>query len=146
LLGYRNLPSVYQAKRLTITAMDGSHLKYVVMYEPVTCQWVGIDVTEGTREPEMSLDVFDLLWTACAVADSRDDLVTTLLLMNGFLSPEIVGTRQATRARWAVRTAWKRRTDLFQAEGNFSTHICDGCADCDNGELFHRIADESERE
>jgi hypothetical protein len=134
----RSLPSEYNAKRITINIDAEQTPTFLMLREPASCRWVAVPLDVVNSET-LWLDVFDLLWKAVCVADTRDELEQALLLQHNFLSPEVTSSRLAHKLEAAVRKMPATIRELFLDPEDFHTTICEGCENCDPTTSFHRI-------
>lgn len=141
LFAARALPQVLNAKKLNIHLGDGESVGYVILREPVSCNWMAVPQDSISAEG-WSFDVFDLMWRSAplSVFEKQDDAVEAALLSSGFLAPWISTRMAAYKALRRVRDSWEKWNSAFLDSDDFGSIRCEGCDLCDGGiESVHRL-------
>ncbi|WP_395652518.1 hypothetical protein [Brevundimonas sp.] len=141
LLAARSVSKELNPRRLTIALTDGGSASYLLVREPVSCNWMAVE-NFGHADRDFSNDVFDLLWLSRPFSTyaTRDELMEVVLLHHGFLAPWMATRRAGLTARLRLDQRWLRWRKAFLDASDFNTYHCPGCDDCDGGVgTVHRL-------
>ena len=123
---------------LDVRAVDGEMRRTFIGRESTSGLWLPSLVETPATPLIWSLDVYDALARSRPfVFFSLEEAVQMTLLRSGVLHPGVGLSRTARLLREGLENMHERWAEAFVS--SFGTSVCDGCAECRGGELFHRV-------
>lgn len=130
--------AVYSLHVIDVRAVDGELRRTFIGRESASGLWIPELLQTPTTPLIWSLDVFDALAASRPfVFFSLEEAVRMTLLRSGVLHPGVGLTRTARQLREGLESMHERWAEAFTS--TFGTSVCDGCDECREGELFHRV-------
>lgn len=130
--------AVYSLHVVDVRAVDGEMRRTFIGREGTSGLWIPELLQTPATPLIWSLDVYDALALSRPFAYfSLEEAVQMTLLRSGVLHPGVGLSRTARQLREGLASMDERWAEAFVS--SFGTSVCDGCAECRGGELFHRV-------